>query len=145
MRDGRIDTLLNVGNALNSANCSLELLQERRRETRLSGLARAAGLLQEPDEPIGQFSSEDARGPQLAKYIVSLNTQLQRDLQADAADLERLHESLHHIRDLVRAQQTCAAGKGFSQRVKVASVCDGVLRLVEHELEAARHSLQFGK
>jgi sensor domain CHASE-containing protein len=132
------DTLHNVGNALNSANCSLELLQERRRETGLSGLARAAGLLQEQDGRIGQFFSEDARGPQLAKFIVSLNTQLQQDLQADAVDLERLHEALHHIRDLVRAQQTCAAGKGFSQRVKVTGVCDGVLRLLEHELEAAR-------
>jgi len=131
------DTLHNVGNALNSANCSLELLHERRRETKLNGLDRAAGLLQAQQDRLGQFFSEDARGPQLAQYIVTVNAHLQRECEADAADLERLREALHHIRDLVRAQQTCASNGGFAQRVNVAEMCDGVLRLLRNEFGSA--------
>lgn len=131
------ETLHNVGNALNSANCCLELVDERCRNSKLAGLDRAAGLLRENSDRLAEFFRDDARGPQLAKYIVSVNSQLQRDRESDAADLERLSESLHHIRDLVRAQQSSATAAGFLQQVDLATVCDGVLRLASHDLEAA--------
>jgi two-component system NtrC family sensor kinase len=129
------DTLHNVGNALNSANCSLELLQERRRATKLDGLDRAASLFTEQQDRLSSFFSEDARGPQLVKYIISVSSHLQREKERDADDMERLREALHHIRDLVRAQQASAVSSRFTQTLNVSDLCEGTLRLLAHELE----------
>jgi signal transduction histidine kinase len=121
--------LHNVGNVLNSVNVSANLLDERMRTSKASGLARVAAMLEEQGDQLGAFIASDERGKRLPSYLAQLSSQLLADREAALRELASLIQSIEHIKDIVRMQQSYAAHGGVVESVAVADLVNDSVRL----------------
>ena len=121
--------LHNVGNVLNSVNVSANLLGERIRTSKASGLARVAAMLEEQGDQLGSFIASDDRGKRLPSYLAQLSSQLLADREAALKELASLVKSVEHIKDIVRMQQSYATLGGVVESVAVADVVKDSVRL----------------
>lgn len=100
--------LHNIGNVLNTVNISNHVLLDKVRQSKVSGLRKAATLLKENEASLPTFLSEDARGKQVPGYLDKLAGLLELD-QADMhSELQRMSESLEHMKAIVHSQQAHA-------------------------------------
>ena len=121
--------LHNVGNVLNSVNVSANLLGERIRTSKASGLARVAAMLEEQGDQLGSFIASDDRGKRLPSYLAQLSSQLLADREAALEELASLVTSVEHIKDIVRMQQSYATHGGVVESVAVADLVNDSVRL----------------
>jgi two-component system, NtrC family, sensor kinase len=128
MADVATGVLHDVGNALNAANISAGVLDERLRQSRVDGLARAADLLSANKETPA-FLTGDPRGSKLPQYLLDLNGVLRNEQAESLEYLGRLQESLDHIREIIASQQRLAAGPKMIETQPVAPVIEESLRM----------------
>ncbi len=121
------EVLHNVGNTVNSANCSIEMLEDQFEKSKLSGLAKATTLLQEQAPRAAEFFSQDPRGPKLISYLLTVNDALQQERTDNQAEVTRLRGTIRHIRDAIAAQQTFAGRSDFRQDVELADLIETVM------------------
>ncbi|MFD2271712.1 sensor histidine kinase [Undibacterium arcticum] len=132
--------LHNVGNVLNSVNVSATLVAERISKSKVSGLSRAAALLQEHELDLGAYLSSDLRGKLLPAYLLQLSEHLQADQEASVKELNFLRQNIDHIKVIVAMQQTFATASGVEERVNVRELLEDSLRmdmssLIRHGVE----------
>jgi sensor domain CHASE-containing protein len=137
MEEVASEVLHNVGNAVNSASCSVEMLRERLSESKAAGLDRATAMLREQAPRAGEFFTVDPRGPKLISYLVDLNEALKREQIDQKADVARLFDTVRHIRDVIAAQQSYTGQSEFRQEVDLASMVDEVLLLNHEQLQSS--------
>jgi two-component system, NtrC family, sensor kinase len=137
------DVLHNVGNAVNSANCSIELLEQQLQASKVTGLERAAALLAEQAPHAAAFFARDPRGPKLVEYLVNLSESLRRERQGNQVEVDRLRETVRHIRDAIASQQEHAERSDFRQEVALAALVTHALQLNREGLEAAHVQVQL--
>jgi len=125
------EVLHNVGNAVNTANCCAEVISDRLNHSRLSGLEKAASLLSEQAPNAAQFFSEDPRGPKLISYLVTVTAALQKEQVENLSELQRLQETIRHIRDAIASQQSHARKSDFRQRVDLRALLNETLLVNE--------------
>ncbi|MCY1074979.1 two-component system sensor histidine kinase NtrB [Archangium lansingense] len=133
--------LHNVGNTLNSVNVSANLVVERLRGSRVTGLERAVELLRENASRLGTFLEEDARGRQFPAYLAALSGQLTQERESVLEELRRLVESVDHIKSVVSMQQQHARFAGVVERVEVPGLLDDAMRL--HAVSYERLGIQL--
>ena len=121
--------LHNVGNVLNSVNVSANLVGERIRTSKASGLARVAAMLEEQGDQLGSFIASDDRGRRLPAYLAQLSSQLLADREAALTELASLVKSVEHIKDIVRMQQSYATHCGVAESVAVADLVNDSMQL----------------
>ncbi|MFO0977190.1 MAG: CHASE4 domain-containing protein [Planctomycetaceae bacterium] len=128
------EVLHNVGNAVNSAGCSVEMLTERLESSRLPGLDMAIALLSEQAPRAAEFFAHDPRGPKLIHYLETLNGTLQREHGECLSELRRLTETVAHIRSVITSQQDHARKSDFRQKVGLQELLDETLHINEQLL-----------
>lgn len=128
------EVLHNVGNAVNSANCSVELLRDWLDESKLAGLERATALLREQAPHAGEFFETDPRGPKLIEYLIGLNEALQHEYGNYQSEVTRLFDTIGHIRGIIAAQQSHTAKSEFRHEVDLSSLVDDALTLNQEQL-----------
>ncbi len=128
------EVLHNVGNAVNSAGCSVEMLAERLESSRLPGLDMAINLLSEQAPRAADFFANDPRGPKLINYLETLNGTLQREHGECLNELKRLTETVAHIRSVITSQQDHARKSDFRQKVGLQELLDETLHINEQLL-----------
>jgi signal transduction histidine kinase len=136
------NVLHNVGNVLNSVNVSANLLDERIRISKASGLARVAEMLEEQGEQLGSFIANDERGRRLPTYLAKLSSQLLADREAALHELASLVKCVEHMKDIVRMQQSYATQGGVVEIVAVADLVNDSVRLNEEAF--SRHGVTLG-
>jgi sensor domain CHASE-containing protein len=134
MADVASEVLHNVGNAVNSASCSVELLRERLDGSKVAGFNRAAAMLREQAPHAAEFFGADPRGPKLVDYLVGLNEALQQEQGDYQSEVARLDKTIRHIRDIIAAQQTYTGQSEFLQEVDLSALVDNALMLNQEEL-----------
>ncbi|MET0405497.1 MAG: ATP-binding protein [Cystobacter sp.] len=139
--------LHNVGNTLNSVNISAGLLDERLRHSRVSGLRKAAALLEAHASDMESFLSGDARGRMLPAYLLSLSDELENQRAALRQELGALTESVDHIKSIVSMQQQYARAVGVLERLPVPRLIEEALRLhsVSFERQGIRVSREYAE
>ena len=125
------EVLHNVGNAVNTANCCAEVIADRLNQSRVSGLEKATSLLSEQATNAVHFFSEDPRGPKLISYLVTLTGALQKEQTENLSELQRLQETIRHIRDAIASQQSHARKSDFRQRVDLRALLNETLLVNE--------------
>lgn len=125
------EVLHNVGNAVNTANCCAEVIADRLNHSRVSGLEKATSLLSEQASNAVKFFSEDPRGPKLISYLVTLTGALQKEQGENLIELQRLQETIRHIRDAIASQQSHARKSDFRQRVDLRALLNETLLVNE--------------
>ncbi|MDA1178948.1 MAG: ATP-binding protein, partial [Planctomycetota bacterium] len=131
------EVLHNVGNAVNSANCSIEVLEERLLTSKCAGLERAANLLREQAPRAGEFFAQDSRGSKLIEYLGNLAETLQRERADNQAEVLRLRETIRHIRDAIAVQQTFAGRSNLRQEVDLRELVNEILLMNQEFLRSA--------
>ncbi|MFO1003202.1 MAG: CHASE4 domain-containing protein [Planctomycetaceae bacterium] len=125
------EVLHNVGNAVNTANCCAEVIADRLSNSRLNGLEKAASLLSEQASNAAQFFSEDPRGPKLISYLMTLSGTLRKEQDENVNELQRLQETIRHIREAIASQQSHARKSDFRQQVELRGLLKETLLVNE--------------
>jgi signal transduction histidine kinase len=123
------NVLHNVGNILNSVNISANLVAERVRNSKASGVSRIASLLLEQGPLAGQFIADNERGKMVPEYLAALGEQLLADQRLALQEIASLQENLEHIKDTVAMQQKFARLCGITEVVPVADLVEDSVRL----------------
>jgi two-component system, NtrC family, sensor kinase len=134
------NVLHNVGNTLNSVNVSATLVAEKLNQSKVPGLTRAVGLIQEHPEDLGEFLSNDPRGRHLPTYLLQLGQSLQTDQDACISHLTTMRESIEHIRQIVMMQQSLAKVSAVRQNVDLVELMQTSLQMNVDAL--GRHSVR---
>jgi PAS domain S-box-containing protein len=133
--------LHNVGNVLNSANVSTQLLAERFRANHLQDLSKAVALLGDHADDLTAFVRDDRQGKHLPMFLREVAEQLQRDRQQGLKELTSLQENIAHIKEIVQMQQTYGRMSGICESLNVADVLEEALQLDAGSF--ARHSVRI--
>ncbi|MDY7227847.1 sensor histidine kinase [Hyalangium rubrum] len=129
MAEVATSVLHNVGNTLNSVNISTSLVTDGLRQSRVSGVSKAARLLREytsvPTSALGQ----DPQAQKLATYLTALADELQNEREAMLQEMLALTGSVDHIKSIISMQQKHARTAGAVEQVAVPQLIHEALRL----------------
>jgi signal transduction histidine kinase len=140
MAEVATSVLHNVGNVLNSVNVSTILVAEQVKKSKVTNLAKAAGLMNENAADLGGFMTHDPRGKQLPGYLTQLAGHLATEQTTLLVEMEQLRKNIEHIKDIVAMQQSYAKFSGVTETLKVSDLVEDALRmnagaLTRHEVE----------
>ncbi len=130
MADVASGVLHNVGNALNSLNVSANVLQDRVSGSELSRLDDLTKLLADQGRQLSLFLSDESRATQLREFVTQLAEQRHRELEANEAELVRLHLNLSHVAQIIESQQSLARGRAVIETLAVEDVASEAAVLV---------------
>ncbi|HYO70913.1 MAG TPA: nitrogen regulation protein NtrB, partial [Archangium sp.] len=102
---------------------------DRLRRSRVTGLAKAIGLLREHLADIGSFLTRDSQGKQLPPYLIAVSDELVEEREAMLKEMQSLAQSVEHIKSIVSMQQKHARSAGAVEQVDVPQLIDEALRL----------------
>ena len=123
------NVLHNVGNSLNSALVPAGLIKERVNQSRVAAVKKVADLLESNEESLARFFQEDPRGRKLPAYIAELGDILSEERHTTVLQIERLMDSLHHIKDVVSLQQSYAGGVILEEELSLSQILEDAIRM----------------
>jgi signal transduction histidine kinase len=129
MAEVAIGVLHNVGNVLNSVNVSAEIVAERVRGSKASGVAKLSQLLEGQSGRLAQFLTEDSRGRAIPAYLKQLAAHLDQEKQILEKELRELLGNVDHIKDIVAMQQSYAKVSGFNEKVSLADLVEDAIKM----------------
>ncbi|PTL78230.1 ATP-binding protein [Vitiosangium sp. GDMCC 1.1324] len=138
------NVLHNVGNVLNSVYTSAQLAKERIAGMRLEHVSRVVSMLQEHQNDISTFLTQDARGRNVMPFLSSLGQNLMEDRQEVVSLLNDVGRYTEHIGDIVKVQQNYARTPRMREQTQLADLVEDALRinsagLVRHQVSIERH------
>jgi C4-dicarboxylate-specific signal transduction histidine kinase len=132
--------LHNVGNVLNSINISASIVAEHLNDFNISNIARAANLMRDHADDIGNFMANDPKGKQLPDYLAKLATHLSTEQSLLVKEIGFVKMKIEHIKEIVAAQQNYGKVVGLEERVKIEDLIEDVFRI--HASELAQHDVK---
>ena len=135
--------LHNVGNVLNSVNVSATVVADRMRNSKITELNRALGLLDEHATELGRFFTEDRRGKQLPGFLRLVASNLDRERSVMMEELQSLTRHVDHIKTIVAMQQSYAGVAGVIEAVALPQLLDDAIKLnsaslVKYDIDVIR-------
>ncbi len=100
------NVLHNVGNVLNSVNVSVNLINDRLRQSRLTHLSKTADLVHQHRDDLPHFLTRDEHGRHLPHYLSKLADHLAAEQQELIEETASLVESVDHIKQIIATQQS---------------------------------------
>ncbi len=131
--------LHNVGNVLNSVNVSCTLILDQLRESRVVKLARVTDMLEENQDDLLRFFTEDPRGRKIPEYLIALSSALSEEHQVMQQESEDLQGRIEHIKEIVTMQQSYGRVSGVSETLSVQHLMEDAVKINAGAL--ARHNI----
>jgi tetratricopeptide (TPR) repeat protein len=136
--------LHNVGNVLNSVKVSSQILKERIKKSKISGLKNALGLIKEHTTDLGGYITSDEKGKLLPEYLIKVGETLENERDTYLNELSDLHNGIDHIEEIVRVQQDYAGGSGIVESASLSKMMDDVLKMNQdifnkHKIKVVKH------
>jgi PAS domain S-box-containing protein len=126
--------LHNVGNVLNSLGIANSTARRELRSSRLDRLEQATLLLRNNRDALADFLTHDERGRHLPDYLSALSAQISSNSHALQAELETTEQLLHHLSDIVSAQQQLARVGGQRESIRLSELVETALLVQASEL-----------
>jgi signal transduction histidine kinase len=123
------NVLHNVGNVLNSINVSASVVRRTIGNSRMEGLTRAVGLMNEHAHGLGQFIETDPRGKALLPYLNQLVEAMASERRDALNDLDRLSLSVDHITYVVATQQAHSGPSSVQELAQPHELIEEALHL----------------
>lgn len=123
------NVLHNVGNVLNSVNISADLLMRKLHASKTSGLGKVVQLMNEHQDDLGAFISQDAKGKLLPAYLAQLTDAIAIEQQSMQEELVQLTSSVDHIKDIVSTQQSYAGAPRVEEPLYIEQLLEDALRM----------------
>lgn len=112
MADIASSTLHNVGNVLNSANVSIELLKEQNFLSVKKEIEGITNLLQQHLPCLPEFIQTDPKGKFVPEYLIAMFTNIQNNYETLHKEIENISNHLSHIKILLRHKMISAMPQG---------------------------------
>ncbi len=119
--------LHNIGNALNSVNVSVQMLQQKIQDSSLSGLPRVVELLDAHADHLAEFLTRDPKGTNVLPYLRELARRCEAERLSALDEVDSLAQSVHHITRIVMAQQCHARVAGTTEEIPVDDLLEDAL------------------
>jgi signal transduction histidine kinase len=119
--------LHNVGNVLNSVNVSATIVADRLRESRVDQFGELVRLLQEHQNEISDFLTNDPRGRRVLPYLGNLSKHLAQERDEMSKEVAGLVKHVSHVKEIVAMQQTYARASGVFEKIAPAGLLEDVL------------------
>jgi len=126
--------LHNVGNVLNSLGIANTTACRDLKTMRLDRLEQVTALLLSNRATLASFLTDDERGRHFPDYLPALATQIAANGRAIQAELETTEQLLHHLGDIVSAQQELARIGGRRESIRVSELIETALLVQASEL-----------
>ncbi|MGF6558463.1 two-component system NtrC family sensor kinase [Pseudomonas sp. S30_BP2TU TE3576] len=123
------NVLHNVGNVLNSVNISADLVSRKLRNSKAQGLGKAMQLINQRQQDLGSFLTEDEKGKLLPGYLNQLVEAIDHEQQGMAEELTQLSKSVDHIKDIVATQQSYAGVNSLLEPLSISELLEDALRM----------------
>lgn len=137
------NVLHNVGNVLNSVNICSEVLSRTLRSSKAQGLGKAMQLINQHQDDLVRFFTEDDKGKLLPGYLNQLVDAIATEQQGMGEELAQLARSVDHIKEIVATQQSYAGASRLIEPLQVAELIEDALRMNSGAL--ARHQVTVVK
>jgi PAS domain S-box-containing protein len=132
MADVASTTLHNVGNVLNSASVSADLLQENLDQDHYKKLFSIVDMLKENLPSLSDYLTQDSKGKLIPQYLVSLAEYIQKDNKNFREEVGLLREQIQHIKAIIATQNTISRAEDLEEKVLLSKVIDSALQLSEN-------------
>ncbi len=123
------NVLHNVGNVLNGVNVSAGLVTTQLRNSKVKGLERAVGLMDDHASDLADFLTSSPKGKLLPGYLRELALALQAEHDVMAEELGALGKSVDHIKDVIATQQSYAGTSRQLEALKLGELVSDALRM----------------
>lgn len=135
--------LHNVGNVLNSANVSANLILDRVSKSKVSSMAKGVRMMSDHRDDLASFLTTDAKGRMLPTYFEKATEELEREQTEFLTEMKSLQGNLEHIKQIVAMQQSFAKVSGAVEAVALDELVEDALRmssaaLTRHHIEVRR-------
>ena len=121
--------LHNVGNVLNSANVSANLLQNTVTSKSFSKLQKATEIITENEDRLGEFLTTDRRGKFFPRVLREIVEMLAQERESWDQELQSLVDSIEHIKEIVAMQQTHARASSTCEPIDVCSLLNNAIEM----------------
>jgi signal transduction histidine kinase len=143
------NVLHNVGNVLNSVYTSAQVAKERVYDMRLEQVGRVASMLQERQQDLTTFLSQDERGRHVMPFLNKLGQNLVEERKEILTLLTDVGRYTEHIGDIVKVQQNYAKQPRLQEPVCLTDLVEDALRinsagLVRHQVKVQRNLARLG-
>lgn len=129
MADIATNVLHNIGNVLNSANISSTMISQYITHSKVSDLEKITLLLQENQDHIGQYLTEDKQGKHLIQYIELLTEHWKKDYKNLITEANLLKHNIDHIKNIITQQQALGSAIGFYEATSIPEVIEHSISL----------------
>ena len=140
MRIGRAEmartVVHNIGNVLNGIGVSTALISQKIHNSKGSGIAKLAALLQQHIDDLPTFLSTDPKGKRVPAFVAELAEKVADEQKELTAELQFVGEKVEHIRAIIDAHQTSTSGSGLTEQVAASELVEAALRLNAASLES---------
>jgi C4-dicarboxylate-specific signal transduction histidine kinase len=136
MAEVAASVLHNVGNVLNSANVSTQVLVETLGDIRIERVSEMAEMIRTNSENATEFFATP-RGKAIPAYLTTLAGHEQVRREKLIIEAKRIQENLEHIRQVISRQQAVARCSGSRELLDPCDLMEQALSLSGHALGAA--------
>lgn len=134
MADIATSVIHNIGNVLNSANVSLNILQENFSQPHFKKLIAAIELLKNHKDDISTYLTADQKGKIVPSYLIAICDILKAQEQTVCDEINHLNTYLQHIREIVGMQQEFSGVSGIVEKVFLPEIIDIALQMSGYSL-----------
>lgn len=121
----------NIGNLMNSLSISAEKIIETLKNSKLPGFSDANKLLLTAVKNPAEFFGNNPQGKLLPQYYSKLAATLENEHNRLRDEGSIIVEKVLQIKDAIEIQQDVAKSRNFNETVKVISVIDEALKILE--------------
>ena len=121
--------LHNVGNVLNSVNVAANLVMEKLHASKAPKLSKAAALIIEHSDDLGQYLSQDLSGQKIPGYLSNLGVHLATENADLLREMEQLGRNVEHIKQVVATQQSYAKVSGVFETLPAERLVEDAIAM----------------
>lgn len=143
MADIASSTLHNVGNILNSANVSVELIKEQAFLAIKKEVGDVCNLLQKNLSRLPEYIQTDPQGKFVPEYIIALLENVQKNYDVLLKEVDNIGKHLSHIKDIISTQNDISRASGLSEKIFLPEVMDAALDMASTSFD--KYSIRIVK
>jgi len=134
MTDVATSMLHNVGNILNSANVSIELINENLNDPIINNLSSLKELIENHRDNLEDFFTCDEKGKLFPQYFMALADKINDLHKLIKYEVANLDEKLKHIKDITAMQKDISGSADMNEKVFIKQTIDSAIMMSDPNL-----------
>ncbi|CEK12050.1 ATP-binding protein [Legionella hackeliae] len=135
MADLATSILHNIGNVLNSANVSLDMIKEHSNPSYLQDLRTVSLMFKEHKGTLTSYLTEDAKGKLLPDYLLALIRKINQEHETIGKEMLCLRNQIAHIKDVVAMQKSLCGVSGVFEQLSVNEIIINAIEMCKSALD----------